>query len=42
MKICNIVFWRGTAFDKMQVRPLIHNDERVLKLPRALCVQAEI
>lgn len=35
MQIGHIVFGRGTAFDKMQIGALIHNDERVFKLSRS-------
>ena len=42
MEVRHIVFWCGTALDKMQIRPLIHDDERVFKLPCSRRIEPEI
>ena len=42
VKVGDIVFWGGTALDEVQVRALVHDDKRMLELPRALRVQPEI
>ena len=34
--------WRGAALDIMDVRALIHNDERPLELPHLFGINAEI
>ena len=42
MKVCNIVFRCGTAFDKVQIRALFNNDQCMLKLSCTGRIQSEI
>ena len=42
MEVRNIVFRRGTTFDKVQICTLFNNDQRMLKLPRPFCIEAKI
>ena len=42
VEVCNVVLRRGTSLDEVQACALVHDDERVLELPRALGVEAEV
>ena len=42
MKICHIVLRCGTSLDEVKVGSLVHDDQRVLKLPGARRIQTEI
>ena len=42
VKVCNVVFWCGTAFDKVNVRAFVYDYESVLKLSGAFCIKAEV
>ena len=42
MKVCHVVFWSRAAFDKVQVRPLVNDNQGVLELAGPLCIQAEV
>ena len=42
MEVRDVIFRRRAALDKVQACTLVDDDERVLKLARALGVQAEI
>ena len=42
MEIRHIVLRSGAAFDEMHVRTFVHDDQRMLKLPRPRRIQAKI
>ena len=42
VQVGHIVFGRRASLNKMKGRPLVHDDQRVLKLARARCVEPEI
>ena len=42
VEVCHVVLRRGAPLDEVQVCPLIDDDQRVLELACALCVQSKI
>lgn len=42
MEVRHVVLRGGTAFDKMQVCTLVHNDQGMLELSGSRCVQSKI
>ena len=42
MEIRHIVLWRRTALDEMQAGALLHDNERMFKLPCPCCIETEI
>ena len=42
VQVRHVVFRGGAAFDEVQIRALVYDDQRVLKLARARRIQAEI